>query len=153
MNDPIVYQSTSARFGLPFLFAAQSQREFFVNEALSRIDLLMHASINGESSVPPATPSEGDAWLVGPDPQGAWAGYEGQLAGFGGGGWIFVAPRAGLRVWDAEAEQVVLFDGGQWARPAAPSPPAGGAVVDDEARAAIVNLIASLRVAGIFSGD
>lgn len=153
MSDPVVYQSSSARFGLPFLFAAQSQREFFVNEALARIDLLLHVSIQGERSDPPSTPVEGEVWLVGPEPQGAWAGNAGRLAGYTAGDWTFVAPVPGMRVWDETAGQTVFYAGGLWTRAATPAAPVGGAVVDSEARMAIVNLIASLRAAGIFSGD
>lgn len=57
-----------------------------------------------------------------------------------------------MRVWDRARQQIVLRNVGGWQVPEAPPGPAGGATIDDEARAAIVNLIASLRLAGIFSG-
>ena len=64
-----------------------------------------------------------------------------------------MAPVPGMQVWDETAGQTVFYAGGLWARAATPAAPVGGAVVDNEARMAIVILIASLRAAGIFSGD
>ena len=153
MSDPVVYQSSSPRFGLPFLFAAQAQREFFVNEALARVDLLLHTVILGERSEPPLAPIEGEIWLVAPDAQGAWAGQSGRIAGFVAGDWTFCAPATGMRVWDKAHGQTAVFDGISWSHPAAPVAPAGGTVIDTEARAAILNLISSLRTAGIFSAN
>jgi len=152
MNDPIVYQSASARFGLPFLFAGQAQKELFVNEALARLDLLLHPAVEGELDAPPAAPNEGQCWLVGDGASGVWSGHDGDIAGYGAGGWLFVAPSAGMRIWDRALAQVVLHHEGDWRRVDPPAQPDGGATIDSEARTAIVNLIASLRLAGIFSG-
>lgn len=153
MTDPIAYQSTSPRLGLPFLFAAQAQKEFFVNEALVRLDQLVHPAIEGELGVPPESPAEGSSWLVADGATGAWADQDGHIAGFVDGGWVFLTPIPGMQVWDLAQAQTVLRHDGIWHRTARPAPPTGGATIDQEARAAIVNLIASLRAAGIFSGD
>ncbi len=151
MSDPITYQATSTRFGLPFLFAAQSQREFFVNEALARIDCALHPVIDGELAAPPANPGEGAVWLVAPGATGAWAGHDGDLAAFDAGAWTFVAPQPGMRAWERVAARAMVFSNGVWLRPEPPADPVGGTSIDTEARAAIINLIASLRHAGIFS--
>jgi len=42
MTDPITFDSTSPRFGLPLLFSGQVQKEVYLNEALSRLDGLTH---------------------------------------------------------------------------------------------------------------
>jgi len=100
MPDPLSFPDATPRHGLPLLFAGQAQKEFFVNEALTRLDLLVHARIAGRASQPPAAPQAGDCWIVGDDATGAWLGQSDSLAGWTGAGWIFCTPSAGLRVWD-----------------------------------------------------
>jgi len=52
-------------------------------------------------------------------------------------------------VYDRATGQEWLFST-TWQAATAPAEPSGGAVVDSEARAAIAQLIAELRVAGVF---
>jgi hypothetical protein len=150
MSDPITFTSRTPRFDLPFLMAGQSQRELFVNEAHALVDALLHAAIEGEDDTPPSAPAEGECWLVGETPTGAWADHAGALASFQAADWVFVAPRDGLRVLDRLTGQAILYRDG-WQRPATPAEPAGGATVDAEARAAIAELVEVLIAAGILA--
>ena len=149
MTDPIAFDTATPRFGLPLLFAGQSQKEVYVNEALALADGLLHCAIQTETATPPATPSDGQAWLVGTSPSGAWSGQAGKLALRQGGNWIFVTPRDGMRLLDLATGQERRYHGG-WQAPSAPAGPTGGTTIDVEARAAIAALIAKLRDAGIF---
>jgi len=150
MSDPIVFTSASPRFGLPLLFAGQAQKEFFVNEAHALVDALLHPAIEGVDVTPPSAPVEGECWLIGDTPTGAWEDHAGKLAAYQAGGWIFAPPRDGLRVLDRATGQEVLYRDG-WQRPVTPSEPTGGATVDAEARAAISELIEVLIVSGILA--
>ena len=132
--------------------AGQAQKEFFVNEAHARLDLLLHAAVLGEADAPPASPADGDCWLVGPAGTGEWSGHEGELAGRQAGAWIYVSPRDGVRVHDLAADQVLLYSG-EWRRSAAPALPSGGAVVDSEARGTLATLIDALKLAGVFPAE
>ena len=149
MPEPIAYPSASARFALPFLFSAQIQKEAFVNEAHALTDALLHAAIEGTADTPPATPADGECWLVGAAPSGAWADHAGHLAAWQAGTWLFVVPRDGIHLLDRSTGQSVLYHGG-WRRPAAPDAPTGGATVDAEARAAIAELVSALVAGGFF---
>lgn len=149
MSDPFLFDAASPRYGLPLLFAGQSQKEAFVNEAHALTDALLHCAIEGEASIPPSVPAEGEAWLVGASPSGAWAGQAGKLACRQAGNWLFVTPRDGLRLLDRATGQERRFHGA-WRFPDMPLEPIGGSVVDAEARAAIVQLIAALQDAGVY---
>ena len=148
MSQPITFDSTTPRFGLPHLFPAQAQKEFIVNESHALIDTLLHCAVEGEANDPPAAPADGEVWIVGPAPTGEWNGRAGQLAGRQAGAWLFVPPRTGTRVFDKEARQLALHDG-QWRRAPVPEAPAGGTTIDAEARAAIESLVETLRLARV----
>jgi len=149
MTDPFLFESTSPRFGLPLLHAGQAQKEVFVNEAHALADALLHGAIEGESAAPPATPADGECWLVAGGASGAWAGHDGAIACRQGGNWLFVAPRDGLRLLDRSTGQDMRFFA-SWQIPSPATEPTGGSTVDSEARATLSALLGALRTAGIF---
>ena len=132
------------------MFAGQAQKEAWVNEAYSRIDALLHCAVEGERADPPASPIEGEAWIVGTAATEGWAGREAAVATWQSGNWLFLAAREGMRVFDRSSQQERLFTT-SWQAPTTPLEPSGGSVVDVEARVAISELISALRVCGIFS--
>ncbi|WP_126172199.1 DUF2793 domain-containing protein [Altericroceibacterium xinjiangense] len=148
MSEPFRFTSASPRFGLPLLFAAQAQKEFFINEAHSLADALLHPAIEGKSATPPASPADGDCWLVEPEAIGDWTGHDGAIACRQAGSWLFIAPRDGMRVLDRSTGQEIRFRNG-WQRPARPESPTGGTTIDVEARTAIASLITLLTSSGI----
>lgn len=147
MSDPI-FDSRSVRHDLPYLFAGQAQKEGYVNEALARIDALLHMTVEGTADSPPITAADGQCWLVGSAPTGAWTGHAGQIAALSSGNWLFFLPRDGMRILDRASGQEIRFAGG-WQQPPRPALPTGGQTVDDQARAAISAIIACLTQAGL----
>lgn len=150
MSDPFIFDSASPRWNLPLLFSGQAQKEAFINEAHALADILLHCAIQGESTAPPTSPVEGETWLVGTAPSGAWSGQAGKLAGRQGANWLFVSPRDGMRVLDLSTGQERRYNG-EWLAPETPATPVGGANIDSEARAAIAAIVAALQQAGIFA--
>lgn len=150
MPDPVAFMSASPRHEIPLLFAGQSQREFFINEAHALIDALLHPAIEGTSNTPPPAPAEGDCWLVGDAPTAAWSEHPGALASYQAGSWTFAMPRDGMRLLDKPSGQEVRFRGA-WHYPETPALPVGGSTIDTEARAAINELIAALITAGLLA--
>ena len=148
MTDPISFSSTSPRFGLPLLYAGQSQKETYVNEAHALTDALLHCAIESITATPPASPTDGQNWLVGASATGDWAGMDGKLACRQAGNWIFVSARDGMVVLNRGTGQQMRFSG-VWKTAAAVNTPTGGTVVDDVARSSISQIINALQQAGI----
>ncbi len=140
MTDPLDFSALTPRHSLPLLVAGQAQRELFVNEALARIDLLLHPAVAGEAADPPGDPAEGEGWLVAAAAGGEWAGRDHQLAVWDGSGWTYCPPVEGMIVHDTATGQRLSYADG-WRRAARPEAPSGGSVVDAEARIAIAALI------------
>lgn len=149
MPDPVTFPAATPHIGLPLLIAGQSQKEFFVNQALSVLDALQARRVLASLPAPPVA-AEGDCYRVTAPATEAWAGREDHLAVLIGGGWHFIAPREGASLFDVAAGHALVFRSG-WQRAAAPVVPVGGAVVDSEARAAVTQLIERLRAIGILA--
>lgn len=148
MPEPL-FQDRTPRLDLPLLFAGQSQRETFVNETFARLDALVHCAVEAQLQVPPIAPLDGQCWLVGSAPSGAWTGQDGSIACFQQGQWLFQSPRDGLRLLNKATGQQVCYHG-QWQAPDKPAAPAGGSTIDSQARTAIAAIIDSLVAARVF---
>lgn len=151
MTDPLSFASVSPRFALPLLFAGQSQKEVTVNEALVGADVLLHPAVEAVATTPPASPANGQCWLVGPSATGLFSGQTNRIAAWTEGGWRYIAPVEGMRAYDISAAADRLFASGTWHLASAPAAPVGGSVIDSQARAAISAIISSLRTAGVLS--
>lgn len=110
----------------------QSQKEGFVNEAAARIDALLHGTIEGEASVPPVSPIDGQSWLVGASPTGEWSGHGSKIAARQAGNWLFFEPRDGMRLLNRTNGQEIRYQSG-WQAPPRPAAPSGGTTIDAEA--------------------
>lgn len=150
MPEAATFTAATPRHALPLLFAGQAQKEFYVNECLARIDVLLHAAVEGALSAPPTEPATGACWIVAGGASGDWLGLEGYLAGWDGEQWTFVQPRPGMVLRNNGTGALLRYDGG-WAGIVSPAAPAGGAVVDTEARATLSSLLNALTEFGIFS--
>jgi hypothetical protein len=118
--------SNSPRIGLPYLDAAQAQKHVTMNEALARLDLVAAARVETIAlATPPVSPADGDGHLVPAGSGGAWAGHAGEVAIFLNGGWEFVSPWAGWRVWVASETGFAVYDGIDWQLASQPVSPGG----------------------------
>lgn len=147
MSNPLVFTARSPRLDLPYLFAGQAQKEASVNEALARIDALIAPAIEGQAAAVPASPTDGECWIVGAGALGEWAGREDTLAFYSAGTWMFADPQPGQQVFDKSDDRVLRWHGG-WQSVSLPAAPSGGSTIDVEARAALALLVDELRNAG-----
>lgn len=161
----------TARFALPLLAPGQAQKEWFHNEALQRIDVLLCPVVEGlPVAEPPPSPSEGQCFIVAEAATGEWVGRAGAIAAFTDGGWRFIGPSEGLRAIDRDSGQILLHRNGNWElgifrakelrigdqtvvreRQAAVSPPSGGSTVDAECRTALTTLLLALQSHGLLA--
>ena len=113
--------SDSTHLSLPFVEAAQAQKHVTVNDALTRLDALVHLSVESATETsPPGSPADGDRWIVGPGATDAWAGEDGKVAAWIDGAWVFLEPQSGWQAWVASTRTWLVFDGTDWrAGPAA----------------------------------
>ena len=105
----------SAVLTLPYLLPSQAQKHVTHNEALRRLDVAVQlAVIARDVTIPPASPAQGDRYLVPAGASGDWAGHADEIAVYDLNTWIFQAPVAGwvARVLGEDAQ--VRFDGAAW---------------------------------------
>ncbi len=115
--------------GLPYILAAQSQKHVPHNEAIRTLDAILQLSVLDRSlTAPPATPVEGDRYIVASSPTGVWSGQAEKVAGYQDGAWMFYAPKEGWISWVADENIAVAFDGVAWTALSAGG--GGGGVTD-----------------------
>jgi hypothetical protein len=161
--------STTERLGLALLTPGQAQKEFFHNEALQALDMLVAGCVEGApQDDPPAAPVLGSSYIVGGAPTGEWGSHAGAVAAWTSGGWRFAAPVEGMALRVRGSGATACFRGGSWeigvlrgssvyidgskvlgAKQAAIAAPSGGTVVDVQARAAINAILSALRSHGL----
>jgi hypothetical protein len=113
----------------------------------------------------------GACYIVDAAASDAWTGKSGCVAGWTSGGWRFVEPTDGMRLIVRSTATEAAYRDGAWelgavrgsalliggeqvvgARMAAIASPAGGAVIDAEARAALDAILGAMRAHGLIEG-
>jgi hypothetical protein len=121
-------------------------------------------------STVPTSPAQGQCWIVGSAPGGAWAGQAGAIAAWTSGGWRFIAAIEGMTAWSIADGATVRRSGSNWlignltavsltiggqqvvgSRQVRVNGPSGGTTIDVQARAAITAILAGLEAHGLFS--
>lgn len=105
----------SARLALPYIHPAQAQKHVTHNEAVDQLDLLVQMTVEAvDALTPPATPAEGEAFALGTGASGDWLNQDGMIAVFSGGGWQFVAPQTGWRLFAKDIGELRIWDSAAW---------------------------------------
>tara|TARA_R110001599_G_scaffold26856_6_gene94737 strand:- start:845 stop:1294 length:450 start_codon:yes stop_codon:yes gene_type:complete len=139
----------TARFELPLLAAGQAHKELFHNEALARIDFLIHPIVQAIETDPASiAPLPGQAWLVGPGAIGDWLDHDDQIAGWSGNGWQFFSPHPLMRIYVESTDNFAVYKE-TWQPTLEVEAPVSGSVIDVEARSAIDSILTALEAQGI----
>lgn len=100
---------------LPLLAAAQAQKHVTHNDALLRLDALVHLSvIDRDLTDPPGAPTDGDRYIPASGASGAWDAWDLNIAWYVDGIWTKLTPREGWRVWVEDEDVLLDFDGADW---------------------------------------
>jgi Protein of unknown function (DUF2793) len=101
--------------GLPYIEAAQAQKHVTHNESLRMLDaLVLLSALDRDLSAPPASPSEGDRYLVKSPGTDAFAGMDDCVAHYIDGGWSFYSPRSGWTCYVVDESTLVIWNGAAW---------------------------------------
>jgi hypothetical protein len=109
--------SDSARLQLPFLAAAQAQKHVTVNESLLRLDALVQLSaLSATTAAQPASPADGDIYLLPAGKTGAdWGAMaNGALAYYRDGVWEELTPKPGWRCYVGDTQTLYARGVSAW---------------------------------------
>lgn len=107
--------SETTKLRLPLLAAAQAQKHVTHNEALQKLDALLHLEVlDRHLAAPPANPADGDRYIVGAGASGAWAGEDGHVAAWQDGVWRFFEPQSGWRAFVRDEATLYVKAEGGW---------------------------------------
>ena len=102
------------RLKLPYILQSQAQKEVTHAMSLNSLDALLQTSVESTALTTPPTGSDGNLYIVGTGATGAWTAKDKQLAQLIGGSWAFYTPFEGLRVWDKQTAQPLVYKGSTW---------------------------------------
>ncbi len=107
--------SETFNLGLPFIDGAQAQKHVTHNEALRKLDVHIHAHVlRRDLTSPPATPQEGDAYLIASNAIGLWLTHDNEFSVFQDGAWTFSTLKAGFTTWISSDEVLSVWSGTDW---------------------------------------
>lgn len=109
--------SYGANLGLMVNAATGEVHDVALRGFLRGVDGLVQPNVKGYlTNTPPGSPSDGDVYIIGAAPTGAWAGNAGKVARWSAndGAWEFYTPKNGWMVQSNSAREVYRYTGGGW---------------------------------------
>ena len=105
----------TANLGLPCIEGSQAQKHVTHNEALRILDTLVQlAVLDRDLTAPPASPAEGQRWIVKTGATDAWAGHDNAVAAWQDGNWQFSMPQLGWLAYVVDEGTLLAWDGSAW---------------------------------------
>lgn len=100
---------------LPYILAAQAQKHVTHNEALRLLDAVVQLSVlDRDLTAPPASPADGDRYIVASGATGVWAGWDLNVTTWVDGVWMRLVPRPGWLAWIADEATFFVWNGSAW---------------------------------------
>ncbi len=106
---------SSPRLALPYIAVGQAQKELAHSQGVNRIDALLQCVVQQVGlNTPPGSPTDGQAWVVGAAPTGAWSTFANRLVQRIGGAWVSYVAFTGLSVFDVATLAEWGWNGSAW---------------------------------------
>jgi len=105
--------ATSDKLGLSLLVAGQASADITVNRYLFALEALTGGS-KAQQTTPPATPVNGDVYLVTATATDDWTGQEDSIAVYQDG-WIYLTPYEGLALYNQDDGLSYRYESSAWA--------------------------------------
>lgn len=115
-------------WGIKTVAQQQANPEITINEALFQLFLKSEPGVLGLTNTPPGSPVEGDCYICGTSPTGAWAGRANCITGYFNGAWMFLPDRntagtiitmgtrhEGLSAYRMDTNVLTRWTGAAWA--------------------------------------
>jgi hypothetical protein len=109
------------KLGLSEIVLSQAAKEITHNEALRQIEGRTVGASSRTTTAPPGSPTNGDVYIIPTGATGEWSGKTNQLAHRYGGVWNYWTPVAPVRLWVADEQLVVVWNGTDWVTLVGPS--------------------------------
>lgn len=107
--------SNTANLQLPLISDAQALKHITHNQAIQDLDALVQLSVlDRDLATPPASPAEGDRYLVASGATGPWATQDLKIAAWQNAAWVFFVPIQGWRVWISDEKKLLAWSGSAW---------------------------------------
>ena len=108
--------NTDPNLGLTYGWAlGESGWNTAMDANLKRLGAVVGLSVKSRSlTAPPATPVDGDRYIVAAGATGAWAGRDGEIAVWIGGAWEFHAPRIGWLCYVEDEDLLSAYKASGW---------------------------------------
>lgn len=111
--------STGTNIGLAYGWAlGESGWNTSMDANLRKLDALTQGSVKDKDlATPPASPADGDCYIVAASPTGAWASQAGKVARWWAGrsAWEFYTPKEGWRLYVVDEAKDYRYESGAWA--------------------------------------
>jgi hypothetical protein len=148
-----MFGTTTPRLALPYIAVGQAQKELAHSQGLNRVDALLQAVVQQVGlNTPPGSPVEGQAWIAGASPTGAWTGWANRLVQRIGGAWQSYAAFTGLLVFDVATLAAWVWNGSAWVQ-IGPRIIDGSMTYDPPSIAAGAGVNTTIAVTGAAMGD
>ena len=119
---------TTPRAQLPEIATSQASKEITHNEALRKLEALVIGEIvSRTTTAQPGSPADGAVYVVPTGATGGWSAQVDSVAHFTNGSWRYYPPQTGWRLFVADEQITIRWDGSDWAAEgiAPPNPQTG----------------------------
>lgn len=152
---------TTPNLQLPYLIASQAQKHVTHNEAIRALDALVQLGIKDRNlTAPPASPIDGDRYIIAASATGDWTGHDLKIAAYQDNAWMYYTPQEGWLCWVQDEAILVVWNGTDWIVASSGGGggttnlnPADGGLVGINATADITNRLAISSPASLFNHE